>query len=185
MWLEAIMTEDDLTKIVAEFLPVKIFLDGEDTKAEKQRWLQLFPATNVALVADKGLRLKCRAELSWSFVGIEATAKIDELIVVIRPDVTQRSKGTFLDLSIQVEAVDFHILPDFVDEAILKAVNTALAAKNISWNTSETLTRTIGLGAEFEPIESLALEVQGGSQRIKDDALALVLSFRVGFLRND
>jgi len=191
MWLEAIISQEDLVQVMGEFLPVKILLDQdeEDEKEEKkdepERSLLLHPATQVTLVPDQGVRVTCPAELTWSIAGMSPTMKLDELSVMIRPQVVEKNKGNVLELVIEVEEADFHSLPAFIDHTIVKALNAALATKNPAWNFTETLTRKVGLGTMLDPVEALKIEVQWGKTRIGGEVLGLVLSFKIGFVRND
>ena len=191
MWLEAIISHADLVEVLGEFLPVKIYLNqdddenGERKKDEPDRSLLLHRATDVRLVPDEGIRVTCPAELTWSIVGMSPTVQIDELSVLIRPEVVEKNKGNVLEFGLQVKEADFHSLPGFIDETIVKAVNGALAAKKPSWNFTETLTRTVGLGTLFEQVEALKIEVKWGKTKIGADVLGLVLSFKIGFVRKD
>src|SRR6185369_7409976 len=171
MWLEAIMTHEDLVQVLGGFLPVKIYLDPEEErekeKGDRDRWLLLKPATNVDLVSDEGLRVTCDAELSWSIVGLNPTVKIDALRVLLRPEVAEKHKGHVLQFALQVEAADFHGLPDLIDSTIVKAVNGALDAKRLlAWNFTETLTRTLALGEVLDPVEALRIGVVGSKLRV-------------------
>jgi hypothetical protein len=195
MWLEAIITKEDFVQVLGELLPVKIYLDQEDEKEgakeeakekekEKDRWLLLGKATAVALVPE-GLRVTCPAEFSWSIAGVNPTMKLDELRVLLRPEVVEKNKGAVLEFNIQVEEADFHSLPEFIDATIAKAVNTALAAKKPIWDFTDTLTHTVGLGKMFDPIEGLKIGVSWGKLRVNEEALTLVISFKIGFVRGD
>ncbi len=191
MWLEAIISHADLVEVLGQFLPVKIYLNqdndenGERKKDEPDRSLLLERATDVRLVPDEGIRVTCPAELTWSIVGMSPTVQIDELSVLIRPEVVEKNKGNVLEFGLEVKEADFHSLPGFIDETIVKAVNGALAAKKPAWNFTETLTRTVGLGTLFEEVEALKIDVKWGKTKIGADVLGLVVSFKLGFVRKD
>jgi hypothetical protein len=185
MWLEAIITREDLAAVLKQFFPVKIYLHEEGKEVNEKRWLRLGQATQVALVAEEGLRVTCPAELSWSIAGVGTTMKVDELRVLLAPQIVKMNKGEVLEFQIQVEEADFHSLPGFVDATIVKAVNAALGTKKLPWNFTETLTRKVDIGKMFDPIEALRIAVQWGKLRIGAEALALVVSFDIGFVRGD
>jgi hypothetical protein len=191
MWLEAIITQEDLVQVMGEFLPVKIFLDqaevgeGEKKKDEPERSLLLHPASQVSLVPEEGMRVTCPAEITWSIAGMSPTMKIDALQVMIRPRVVEKNKGHVLEFGMEVEEADFHALPGFLDDTIARAVNAALATKSPAWNFTETLTRTVGLGKMFDPVEALKIEVQWGKTKLGTEVLGLVVSFKLGFVRAD
>lgn len=183
MWLEAIITEKDLANLLEKLLPVKINLDYEGEKVEDDRWLLLHPATKVKLIPDQGLQVTCPAELSWSIAGVSPTMRIDELRVVLRPRVLEKQEGHVLEFGIEVEEAAFHSLPAFIDSTIVKAVNASLSTQKLSWNFTETLTRTVGLGKMFDPVEALQIDVSGGKYRITAEGLYLLVSFELSFLR--
>jgi len=187
MWLEAVITEKDLVELVRQLLPVKVHLNHETEGEEKppERWLLLQPAKEVRLIPDQGLRVTCPAEIMWSIAGMSPTVKLDELSVLLRPQVVDKHKGPVLEFQIEVEETDFHSLPEFIDATIAKAINAALAAKKIPWDFTETLTRTVGLGKTMEPIEGLKIAVVWGKTRIGSDALTLAISFKLNFVRGD
>ena len=182
MWLEAIITHEDLVQVLGEILPVKIHLDADK---EPDRWLELHRATEVALVPDQGLRVVCSAELMWSIAGVSPSIKLDELGLLLRPMVVEKNKGHVLEFKIEIEDADIRGIPGIIDATIVKAVNSSLAEKELTWNFTETLTRTVGLGKMFEPIEALKINVAWGKRRLTSEALVLVVSFKLNFVRND
>lgn len=191
MWLEAIITQEDLVKVLGEFLPVKILLDqekdadGEVKKDEPERSLFLRTPTVVTMIPDQGVRITCPAELTWSIVGMSPSMTIDALQLMIRPEVVEKNKGHVLELGMEVEVADFHALPSFIDATIVKAVNASLATKRPAWNFSETLTRTVGLGTVLDRVEALKIAVGWGKTKIGAETLGLVVSFDIGFVRAD
>ncbi len=191
MWLEAIITQEDLVKVLGEFLPVKILLDqekdadGEVKKDEPERSLFLRAPTAVTMIPDQGVRITCPAELTWSIVGVSPSMTIDALQLMLRPEVVEKNKGHVLELGMEVEVADFHALPSFIDATIVKAVNASLATKRPAWNFSETLTRTVGLGTVLDRVEALKIAVGWGKTKIGAETLGLVVSFDIGFVRAD
>ncbi len=117
MWLEAIITQEDLVQVLGEFLPVKIYLNqdddekGERKKDEPDRSLKLGKATSVKLVPEIGVLVTCPAELTWQIVGVSPTVQIDELKVLIRPEVVEKNKGEVLEFGLQVKEADFSLSP--------------------------------------------------------------------------
>ncbi len=180
MWLEAIITHEDLVQVVREALPVKIHLDHAQPAT---RWLMLHAATSVALVADQGLRITCPAELRWSIAGMHPNVKFDALSVLLRPRIVAAGGRHVLDFSLEIEEAAVHGLPAFIDATIVSAVNSALSARKLTWDFTETLTRTVKLPEILEPLEALKIGVVWGKRRIGVEALALVVSFNLSFVR--
>ena len=195
MWIEAIITQEDLVKVMERFLPVKVLLDEDDAKGgaqkddkaknEPDRSLLLHRPTTVTLVPDEGVRITCPAELTWSIVGMSPSVTIDELSVMILPRVVELEKGSALEFRLEVKEADFHSFPAFIDDTIVKAVNRSLAKKKPTWNFTKTLTRTASLAGLFDPVEALRIEVSWGKTKLGAEVLGLVVSFEVGFDRAD
>lgn len=182
MWLEAIVTKEDLTQVLAEFLPVKIHLDNDD---KTERWLWVGKATEIFFLPEEGLRVTCPAELCWSIVGMSPIVKFDTLGILLRPEIVEKNKGHALEFRFALEEADIRGLPALIDSTIVKAVNAALWAKPLTWNFTETLTRTVKLPEMFDEVEALKIEVGWGKKRLSADALVLVVSFKLGFVRTD
>jgi hypothetical protein len=185
MRLEATITQQDLTRMMAEVLPVKIHLHHEGEEPKTDRWLFLHPATQLTLVPEEGLRVTCSAELSWTLAGVGGSVKIDELRVLVRPQVVERHKGDVLEFQLEVEEANFRMLPNFIDNGIVKALNAVLATKKLPWTFADTLSRVVGLGNMFEPVEALRIKVLRGRERIDVKGLTFAIDFELGFVRGD
>lgn len=181
MWLEAIVTREDFVQMLGEILPVKIHLSDD---GEAERWLLLHRANEVRLVPDEGLHVAFNAELQWSFAGLSPSVKIDNLNLMLRPAVGAQRGGQVLELHIEIEEADIRGLPAIIDSTIVKAVNSALSAKKVAWNFTETLTRSVSLGLTCEPITALNIGVAWGKRRISEEAMVLVVSFTLNFVRD-
>jgi hypothetical protein len=182
VWLEAIITREDLAQFMGELLPVKLHLDNDD---KTDRWLYLDRATEVTLVPDIGLRVTCPAELQWSISVVNPVIKLDRLGVLLRPEIVEKNKGHVLEFLLEVEEADFRGVPALIDHTIMKAVNAALAAKPLVWNFTQTLTHTVHLPSFLDPVEALDIGVTWGKRRIGEDALVLAVSFKLGLVRDD
>lgn len=180
MWLEAIITQEELVQILDEFLPVKIHLDN-DNKTE--RWISLGRATEVVLVPDEGLHVLCPAQLCWSIAGMSPTVTLDPLAILIRPEMVEKEKGYVLEFQFEIEQADIHGLPDFIDSTLVKAVNSSLSVKRFAWNFTKTLSFSVDMPESIQPPEKLKLGVGWGKRRISSEALILGVSFKLGFAR--
>jgi len=182
MFLEAVATKEDLVQALGQILPVRIDLGGENPKS---RVLALHAARSVELVADRGLRVVCAAELTWDIVGMSPTVKLDELAILLKPRVVGHNGGPAIDFNIELEEADIHGLPGIIDATIMKAANAALETKKISWHVAETLSRTVAIGKTLEEVRELKIAVDWAKCRITAEALVLAASFKLTFLRTD
>jgi hypothetical protein len=182
MWIEAIVTQEDLRAVLDQLLPMKIHLDKDESK---ERWLHLDRATDIELLADKGLRVACPAEIMWSVSVVNIPIKLHTLRVVLKPEIVRKHHGDVLSFHIQLEEADIAGLPALVDHTIMHAVNEALAGKDLAWDFTKTLSRTVPFPGVLDPIDGLAIRVHWGKCRIGAEAIALVVSFDLAFHRGD
>lgn len=191
MWIEAVVTQADVVKVLTEILPVRILLDSraeakdDGSKAEPERSLLLRPASLVTLVPEEGIQITCPAELTWTFIGMSPTVQLDELRVMLRPRVVEKNHRPVLEVALEVQVADFHSLPAFIDEAIVRGINGALATRGLHWGFTETLARTVPLGAIFDLVEALRLSATWGETKITAEALGLVISLQLEFVRSE
>lgn len=189
MWIEAVVTQPDLVTLMAELLPARILLGpregADDDGAVPGRSLLLLPTSVVSLVPDEGVQITCPGVLTWTFAGMSPTVTLDELRVMLRPRIVEKDDRPALELGVEVEVADFHALPAFVDEAIVKAVNGALATRSPCWRFTETLARRVPLGGVLALVEALALSASRGETKITAEALGLAISLRLAVVRAD
>ena len=181
MWIEAIVTRDDLAELLRQLLPLKIHFD--DTK--KDRWLYLDRPTEIELVADKGLRMSCPGELMWTVSVVNVPIKLSTIRVLLRPEIITKQRGDVLAFNLQLEESDLVGIPSIIDHTIMKAVNEALVHRELAWDFTKTLTHTVAMPKMLEPIDSLSIGVEWGKRRLDDEALVLVVSFKLAFNRGD
>jgi hypothetical protein len=171
MWLEAILTRDDLEKALRDFTPFKIRL-GEDGE------LAISEPSEVALVPDEGLRVACKAEIRWPVLGITVPITVDKAILVVTPVVTER-----LTFKMHVDHVDVAMLPKLLDNSVTAKVNKELEALDLGWGFAKTLTVAAKLPPVLKDLASIDLDVQWGKVKITADALVFAVSFRTAVKR--
>jgi hypothetical protein len=180
MWLEAIVPKDDLTHLAAEILPLTVHLgnDGE---------LFLHDPTEVALVADVGLRLVCAVRLRWSVLGISVPITVRSVSVLLRPEVVAAGDGDKIAFKLEIDHLDMAGLPAGIDAGIVHLVNRELEAKHLdlSWGYAATLSHVFDLPDMLRPSEKLELAVDGARVRATEDALGLAIQFKARVHRQD
>jgi hypothetical protein len=182
MWIEAIITKEDFTNVLGQLLPVKIHLDDDDST---DRWLYLDRPTEIELVPEKGLRVACPAEIMWSVSVVNVPIKLHTLQVLLRPEIVTKQRGDILVFDITLEEADIKGLPALVDHTVMKAVNEALARKELAWDFTKTLTNTVDMPKLLDPIDSLTIHPAWGKRRVDAEAMVLVLSINLTFNRGD
>ncbi len=172
MWLEAILTREDLQRVLTQFAPMEFRL-GDSGR------LLLVDPSNVSLMPDKGLGVVCKATLHWPLLGIDIPVHINELLLLIRPTVEQRAEGEFLVFTLTIEHADVGMLPRILDEKITSMVNEELVKKHVelAWNFSDTLSHVFSLPEALASTATLGLKVDEGRVKATESALGFAVSF--------
>src|SRR6185295_17004256 len=98
MWIEAILSHDDLATLVAQVLLLDLRLGDADDDPE----LRLSDLTKVELIENQGLRVECRAAIRWSVLGIDVPITVDSMALKLIPSVVKRSGRDALALKVQL-----------------------------------------------------------------------------------
>jgi hypothetical protein len=176
MWVEAVLSKDDLAALIAQIVPLKVRIHPDSAP---DQYIELATATNLSLVADLGLRMTTQARIHWPVLGIAVPITIDPLSVIIKPRVTKTPNGDALAVTLEIEQAEFAGIPAFGDQAITEKINSELSKTDVdlSWAFATMLSHRFELPALLEPIDSLALNVAWGKVRVTDEAIVLAISF--------
>jgi hypothetical protein len=174
MWLEAILSKDDLTKLVGRLLPVKIDLGGGT--------LALHEPSDVAITPERGLLVRSKALVHWPVLGVEVPIALHELTVLICPEVTPDDALTF---RLDIVHADLASVPAFVDARITDRLNRTLRERRaeLTWNFARALSHVFHFPPSLSLVEALSLDVAWGRLRIMEEAIVLAVSFRADVLR--
>ena len=177
MRLEATLTREDLGHIVSDLAPVRIRLGD---KGE----LHLADPSDVSLIAGRGLRVVCTAELSWAVLGFSVPITLKSLVLIVEPSIEERGDLQALIFRLHIESADIVGVPQVIGARATEFVRTSLAEKHVelAWSFSKTLSHTFAFPAMLENIASIALEVAGASLTVTSDTLVfgVVFGTRVG-----
>jgi hypothetical protein len=182
MWIEVILSRDDLVRVLGEAFPFTIHLNG----ATAEHSLSLTDLGEVTLLADVGLRVVCKARVRWPVLGIDVPVAVNSLTLLLLPTIGRTNAGEeTLAFRASIEHADFAGLPSLVDNGITAAINAKLAAKEaaLSWRFTKALTYVARLPAILEPLESFAIRPAWGKVRITDDAIVYAASFHSALVR--
>ena len=184
MWVEAVVSKEDLGSLIARIVPLTIRINPD---AGADHYIELATATDLVLVADQGLRMTTQARIHWPVLGITVPIKIDPLGVMIKPCVINTPKGDALCFTLEIEHADIAGIPAFGDRAITDKINRELAERHveIAWAFAEMLSHRFRIPPLLEPIDSLAFSVAWGKVRVTDEAMVLAISFHAEVSRRD
>jgi hypothetical protein len=172
MWLEAVLSREDLEHVLHELTPTTIELreDGD---------LSLEAPTRVTLVPGCGLEVVCRARLRWVVLGLHVPVTIESATILLEPVLRRVSgKRDALAFRLTLRALDVSGVPAMLEGSVVDRVNDELAlpGAELVWDFSESLSHRFALPGVLKPARSLDLEVAWGDLRITEDAVVLAIS---------
>ena len=182
MWLEAIISKENLSSLVGQFLPVSICL-GENP--DDGHYLELFEPRQVSLVENLGLRMTCGARIHWPILGIELPVTVESVTLLLSPTIPSAPGRDELNFRLTVEDIDFAWAPAMVDDGIADMINLELARRHalLSWSFGETLSHVFKIPPFLPPLTAVALKVAWGQVRVTSEAVVIAVSFHPRVLR--
>jgi hypothetical protein len=178
MWLEAIVSKEDLLTLLPSLLPLKFDLsDGGD--------IFLHDPSGITLVAGSGLRFTCKAKLHYPVLGLKVPVTVSSVSALVRPRIVKAEGGEQLVFGLEVEHVDFAGLPELLDTAITDKITAALRARplELSWGFQSTLSHTFALPPSLAPLASIGLHAKWGEVRVTEEALVLAVAVQTEVVR--
>jgi hypothetical protein len=176
VWLEGILSREDLLSIIAGLAPVTIQL-GEPS-AEGQA-VHITEVAGVSLVGGEGLRVTCRAWIELPSLGVTGRISIDPLTLMLKPSISRTSTGPALIFTPEVEHADVLRLPGAIDE-VTETINRALSERHIglSWRFAQELDDAVSRPSILGPLAPLNAHVSGGRVWVTEEALVVAISFQ-------
>lgn len=183
MWVEAILTKDDLATLLVDLCPLTIALDQA---AGGEHYLRLQNPRDVALVEGRGLRLTCEAELHWPVLGIDAPVRVESLTMLLNVGLSPSLDEEVLAFRPEVESMDVAWVPSLFDGRITDKLNDELGKRHIelSWHFFKTLSHVFELPGVLRPATALDLRVGWGKVRVTNEAMVLAVSFNTHVLQS-
>lgn len=181
MWAEIIIPAEDLSRLLAQALPLTIHLGDPGSEHS----LGLSDLREVRLVPDVGLRVECKARVHWPVLGIEVPVVLNSLSLLLLPAIGRGPYGDVLSFRISIEHADIAGVPSSLDRRISDVINTKLGEKGaqLSWDFSRTLSQRAPLPALLDPLESFALRPAWAKIRITSEAIVYAASFHSAIVR--
>lgn len=179
MWLQAIITADDLMHAFAELTPTRIQLDDEDPA----RAFELDPPSEVRFREGEGAVVHTSARLSWDVIGIKVPITLRSVQVLLMPSIEQDADGNdLLALQARIEDLDLTALPGFLDAKLKDRINAALERPSsfVRWRFIRTLDFHFHLPRAVTPERDLHLAARWGATRVSEQGFVMAASF--GFM---
>ena len=178
MWLEAIVSKEDLLAFLPSCLPLRFPLpDGGD--------LLIHDASGITLVAATGLRFMCQAKVHYPVLGIKVPITVTSVNALIRPRIVKADAASRLVFGLEVEHADFAGLPERLDAAITEKITAALRARplELSWSFTSTLSHSFKLPPSLAPLAAIGLHAKWGEVRVTEDAMVLAVALEAEVTR--
>lgn len=176
MWLQAIITGDDLMHALHELTPTRIQLD----EADPNRAFDLNPPTEVLFRDNEGAVVRTSAVLRWDVIGIKVPIELRSVQLLLVPSIEQDADGNdLLVLQAKVEDLDLSSLPGLLDGALKNRINQALENPKsfVRWRFIRTLDFNFQLPHQVKPKLDLRLAARWGATRVTEQGFVMAASF--------
>jgi hypothetical protein len=179
MWLEAILTNEDLQKVVQQFSPLMLLLGDSGS-------MLLASPCEVSLIPGEGIGVVCDATLHWPVLGINVPVELRSLTLRILPAVLDAQEdGTRpLVFRLQIDHTGVAMLPSMVDHRVTAMINEELEKKHVelSWNFLKTLSEVFQLPATLVSSGAIALKATDGKVKATESALGFAVRYETTVL---
>jgi hypothetical protein len=182
MWVEAILSKDDLAAVVADLCPLTIAL-GQGTGTDQ--YLRLLNPKNVLVVENRGLRLTCEAELLWPVLGTDVPIHVESLTLMLGLELSPAVGEEVIVLKPELEDIDVSWVPHLFDRKVKERINQELGKQQdaLSWRFFQTLSHFFVLPELLNPVGGLDVQVAWGKLRVSEEAIVLAVSFHTKVAR--
>jgi hypothetical protein len=184
MDIDVTVSRDELVGLLEEFAPIRIHFTETD---EDRRWLELEQPAVVEFVPGVGVRLVTHGKLRYELAGIKIPATIRKIRLLLIPEVVPaKSSRQSLAFRLELEEGDLVNIPDFIDGALVKRVNSALtpSASGMIWKFGEMLDKSLQLPERLEPLENLRVSVTGGAVAVDHSTICFSIRLSLNVIRS-
>lgn len=178
MKIEAMVTREELLAFATGWLPLKLLLSGP---VRDERYLLLDDPSSLELVAERGLRIVCRAQVRWPVLGLTVPVTVRELSALLTPSVEESEGQLSLVFRVRIEHAEFSGLPARFEATLADALNLALSERvKLSWHFGSMLTRSIAMPLTLATTRSLELAVRHGEVEVSANAFRFEIGLWAG-----
>lgn len=171
MWLEAILSREDLEHALRAMTPATLTLGAHGS-------ISFGAPVAVTLVAGRGLRVVCPATVHGSFLHVDVPVTVAAATVLLEPSIAPREGRPVLAFKLSVESVDVAALPHILEDVAVRAINDGLVSHDaeLVWDFRRTLSHCFTLPDVLTPSRTIDLSAAWGELRITEAALVLAIS---------
>ncbi|HLT40816.1 MAG TPA: hypothetical protein VK034_31280, partial [Enhygromyxa sp.] len=138
MKLTATLTTDELRSLAQSLIPLRA--DLRDEPDDAPRWLDVDELLEARMDPDRGFSLVARAAIRWPQRALFDEFRIERIELMLTPRLAPSEQGVALVVEVRFGALDVNWVPEFVEEAVVNAINARLeqAGVELRWNLSGT-----------------------------------------------
>jgi hypothetical protein len=174
MWLQALLTADDLFGALSRVTPARVSLDKEDP----DRFLWVSKPERLRLIHGRSIVLDARASIRWDVLGLSVPLTLKHVSLSLSPTIQQVHGQDVLSFRIQLEEADLSGVPAFVEKTLVERVNEALVANDakMAWRFLETLDFEFRLPV-LAPQRRVSLYARSATAEVTDRGLSLTVAW--------
>lgn len=173
MRLSATLSTAELRTLAHSLLPLRI--DLREDPGDEPRWLDIDEPLDAKMIPNVGFSMTTSAVVRWPERALFDEFRVERVEVRIEPRLEQEGDGVALVVELQIGALDIAWVPNFVDNAIIEAINSRLeeAGAELRWNFSGTLSVAFEEPGEHSNIERVSLNLRTAKLDIDADSVHL------------
>jgi len=177
MLLTAVLTRDEIERLVASLTPVRITID------ERRGRSITVGRPKVELVSGHGLRLRGEARVHWDFIALPIPVMIRAWQVLLQPRIASGESSQVLACNPVIEELDVKMVPGFVDEKVADAIRGLIEKHRdrLAWNFSRTLSRRLLLPERISPTKTFEILAVEGDVSVTEAEMRLAVRFDARF----
>jgi hypothetical protein len=180
VWIEAILTRNDLVDFLGQLSPVEVAL------GKGGRLVVALPR-EVSMVPGEGIRVIADLTIHWPLLGVDVPMKLEGLTVLLRPtiDCSAEVVPGPLVFELHIDRAGLAHMPALLDEGVAALVNEELSKKSarLSWDFRAMLSHVFDLPGALLSAASIDLRVVDGKVKVVEDALGLALELDTKVLK--
>ncbi|HVH99450.1 MAG TPA: hypothetical protein VM869_12080 [Enhygromyxa sp.] len=184
MKLTATLTTEELRGLAQSLIPLRVDLRAEPD--DDPRWLDVDELFEAQMIADQGLSLAARAIVRWPERALFDEFRTQRVELLLVPRLEPSPEGVALAVHLRFGALDVAWMPDFVEQAVVDAINARLAQSSaeLRWNMSGTLTFAFDEPGEQSNIERICFGLPNAAPTVTADGVRVEGEMTIGLRRS-
>jgi len=185
MKLTATLTTEELRGLAQSLIPLRVDLRAEPD--DDPRWLDVDELYEAQMIADQGLSLAARAIVRWPERALFDEFRTQRVELLLVPRLEPSPEGVALAVHVRFGALDVAWVPDFVEQAVVDAINARLAKSGaeLRWNMSGTLTFGFDEPGEQSNIERICFGLPNATLTVTADGVRVEGEMTISLRRSN